>query len=126
MLNVQNLSQYLELYNQRQKLENYSDTVVQAFAYDAIWALALALNKTEEQIKTNISIPDCQGLNGYINITLDQFQYSNAKMSCYLKANLQATNFTGVTVSVQLILTCLLFWHHRFREQCSLTVMGQE
>ena len=100
MLNVQNLSQYLELYNQRQKLENYSDTAVQAFAYDAIWALALALNKTEEQIKTNISIPDCQDRNGYINITLDQFQYSNAKMSCYLKANLQATNFTGVTVSV--------------------------
>ncbi|KAL5493728.1 hypothetical protein EMCRGX_G014948 [Ephydatia muelleri] len=96
-----NLSQYLELYNQRQKLENYSDTVVHAFAYDAIWALALALNKTEEQIKTNISIPDCQGLNGYINITLDQFQYSNAKMSCYLKANLQATNFTGVTGAVQ-------------------------
>eukprot|EP00731_Ephydatia_muelleri_P010455 Em0005g1041a len=29
------------------------------------------------------------------------FQYSNAKMSCYLKANLQATNFTGVTGAVQ-------------------------
>ena len=100
LLNIQNLSQYLELYNQRQKNEKYSDTVVQAFAYDAIWALALALNKTEEQMKSNTSIPDCQGLNGYINITLDQFQYSNAKMSCYLKANLQATNFTGVTVSV--------------------------
>eukprot|EP00731_Ephydatia_muelleri_P010456 Em0005g1042a len=29
------------------------------------------------------------------------FQYSNAKMSCYLKANLLATNFTGVTGAVQ-------------------------
>ena len=80
---------------------NYSDTAAHTFAYDAIWALALALNKTEGQMKSNISIPDCQGLQGYTNISLDQFQYSNAKMSCYLKTNLQATNFTGVTVSVQ-------------------------
>ena len=56
MLNIQNLSQYLELYNQRQKNEKYSDTVVPAFAYDAIWALALALNKTEEQTLCQLNV----------------------------------------------------------------------
>ena len=92
------MSQYLQLYNEKRALNNYGNPVAQTFAYDAVWALALALNKTAEQIKSNTSIPKCQNLQGYANISLDHFQYNNAKLSCYLNSNLQETNFNGVSV----------------------------
>ena len=87
------------MYTQKRMLGSYGDTAAQTFAYDAVWTLALALNKTDEQIKSNASITKCKNLQGYTNITLDQFRYNNAQLSCLLKNNLQDTNFSGVSVS---------------------------
>ena len=95
---IQNVSQYMQLYNQKRILGSYSDTVVHTFAYDAVWALALALNKTAEQLKSNTSVPGCNNTQQYTNITLDQFRYNSSQLSCFLKSNLQATNFSGASV----------------------------
>ena len=100
---MQNTSQYLLLYNEKRKLKNYGDPAAHTFAYDAVWAMALALNKTAQQINSNTLIKKCQNLPGNVNISLDQFQYNNSKLSCYLNSNLQETNFNGVSVCVQYI-----------------------
>ena len=100
---MQNESQYLEMYEQKRTQGSYTYTFAHTFAYDAVWALALALNRTDEQLKSNTSIPQCKDLPGYTNITLDLFKYNNAKVACILKSNLDATNFVGVSVCALLI-----------------------
>ena len=113
-LHMQNSSQYLQMYNQKRTLGNYTNTFAHTFAYDAVWALALALNRTDELLKSNTSIPECQDLPGYTNITLDLFKYNNAKLACILKSNLNVTNFVGVSVRVLLyfnLCTCIYIMH---------------
>ncbi|KAL9965837.1 hypothetical protein ACROYT_G029691 [Oculina patagonica] len=60
------------------------------FAYDAVWAIALALNRTEEYLKENKSL-----------LSIDNFTYTNKVVMEYFKRSLEETNFTGVTGPVQ-------------------------
>ena len=69
-------------------------------AYDAIWAIALALNKTAAQLNTNGT--GCEYLNGALNVTLDKFTYDNARLACVLKNNLASTNFVGASVGINI------------------------
>ena len=44
-----------ELYSNRLKMTSYSYTDISSVAYDAVWALAIALNKTANQFKNTNS-----------------------------------------------------------------------
>ena len=123
---MQNESQYLQMYNQKRTLSNYTTTYAHTFAYDAVWALALALNRTDEQLKSNTSIPECQDLPGYTNITLDLLKYNNAKVACILKSNLNATNFVGVSVRALLYFNLCIYINNCFRDQYILMLMEPE
>lgn len=58
------------------------------FAYDAVWALAMALNRTEEYLRETKS-----------RLSIDSFTYANKEVMEYLNRSLEETNFAGVTVS---------------------------
>jgi len=58
------------------------------FAYDAVWTLAMALNRTEEYLRETKSW-----------LSIDNFTYSNTEVMEYFNRSLEETNFTGVTVS---------------------------
>ena len=75
---------------------------------------------------SNTSIPGCQDLPGYTNITLDLFKYNNAKVACILKSNLNATSFVGVSVRALLYLTFVFISINAFRTQYILTPMEPE
>ena len=62
------------------------------FTYDAVWTIALALNKTQEELEA-------------MNKSLEDFEYSNHPtvqndMSILIQKYMNETNFPGVSVSV--------------------------
>ena len=67
-------------------------------AYDAVWVLAIALNRTMTMVKTaNINGTGCENTTGSL-VPLEQFQYSNEMMGCLIQWNIQMTNISGVSV----------------------------
>ena len=96
----QTLAEFEQEYAMRAAMGRY-DTVDARFRiYDAMWALALALNETMTMVNTvnmNISETGCEAMEGSI-VPLDEFEYSNALMSCLIQWNIQRTNFSGVSV----------------------------
>ena len=103
ILFFQTTKKYMEIYIKKKKDEGYSDTIVHTLAFDAVWALAIALNRTASQLDEmdyrNSDLLECSKLQGSLNVSLDQFEYSNAQLACLLKKNMQRTLFDGVSVS---------------------------
>lgn len=61
-----------------------NDTDYKGFAYDAAWLVALALNRTAQQLGPNVS--------------LDSEPFGSKNFSELFKGNLLATELLGVTV----------------------------
>ena len=85
--------------------------------YDAIWILALALNKTLSMVEagnSSIAGTGCENATGSL-VPLEEFSYSNEKMGCLIQWNLQQTNFSGVSVSMHTCTSsCIMLqcsWH---------------
>ena len=67
--------------------------------YDALWALALALNETMTMVDSlNISGTGCEAMNGSL-VPLHRFDYANAMLGCLIQWSMQQTDFFGVSVS---------------------------
>jgi len=79
----------------------YTPGIVKGLSYDAIWALALALNRTQDMIRSNFNVSEigCDGLDGGL-VPLEQFNYSNGVMGCVIRWSLEQTNFSGLSVSL--------------------------
>ena len=86
---------------ERRALEGRFNIIERSYHnYDAIWALALALNRTMTMVdESDISGTGCEMMNGSL-VPLYEFDYSNALMGCLVQWNLQRTNFSGVVVYV--------------------------
>ena len=103
-------SQYF-LIEYRRRLENFTYTYVASFVYDAVWNLALALNKTASMLRwsksTIINTTNCEDdgkdLEG---LYLDDFTYNHTFIGCVIKWNIAQTNFSGVSVSP--LLHCII------------------
>ena len=65
---------------------NSPNKAYQTNGYDAMWALALALNKTENILKRNGS-------------TLSDFTYNNTMIRSILFDQISQTDFIGISVS---------------------------
>ena len=65
-------------------------------AYDAAWALAIALNITAAKIMSN-DVEGCEDEYGEL-LPLEEFQYSNDKMGCLMINSFFRVNFMGITV----------------------------
>ena len=71
---------------------------VETLAYDSVWTLAFALNRTMNMININDTL-DC----GPSPVPLEEFSYGNSSTACLIRRSLSATNFTGLSVSVDSI-----------------------
>ena len=92
------LGDFEEEYAVRAARGRYDTVDVRFRIYDALWALALALNETMTMVDDlNINGTGCETMPGAL-VPLDQFDYSNALMGCLIQWNLQRTNFSGVSV----------------------------
>jgi hypothetical protein len=79
-------------------MESYNVSDAGGRAYDAVWVLAIALNRTMTMVKTaNINGTGCENTTGSL-VPLEQFQYSNEMMGCLIQWNIQMTNISGVSV----------------------------
>ena len=66
--------------------------------YDAVWALAFALNRTRTMVdQGDISETGCAAEGSLV--PLNMFNYSNALLGCVIRWNIGETKFNGVTVS---------------------------
>ena len=86
----------------RKRADESQDVAYGGVAYDAIWILALALNKTLSMVEEGSSSvigTDCENATGWL-APLEEFSYDNEKMGCLIQWNLQRTNFSGVSVSI--------------------------
>ena len=78
------------------------DVAYGGLLYDVIWMLALALNKTLSMVEEgNSSVigTGCENATGWL-APLEEFFYDNEKMGCLIQRNIQQTNFSGVSVSI--------------------------
>ena len=92
--------QFDSMYTTRSAMLGYSPILLSGLAYDAVWVLALGLNRTQEMFLNNYNVSEigCDGLDGGL-VPLEQFNYSNGVMGCVMRWNLEQTNFSGVSVS---------------------------
>ena len=105
--------EYLRRLDMAAARDNVTFTFVAPIAYDAVWSLALALNKTNSMLawpkervvgKTNCQ-DDGIDLNGF---RLDNFTYNHSLVGCVVRWNLAQTNFVGVSVSNTTVYYCSL------------------
>ena len=101
---IQSSTEFIEKYHRRLPQSGYRISTVFVIAFDAMWTVARALNRTEEMRLTNTSrsdptLEECRHLPGEL-VPLNEFNYSNAFMGCVMKSNYQNTNFTGVSVRI--------------------------
>ena len=91
-------------------------------AYDVLWALAFALNRTMTMVESgDINGTDCQEAHGSL-VPLHEFTYENEMMGCLIKWSLHQTNFSGVTVCNTLSqLNCLeIFFMSMLTGSCNV------
>ena len=98
------MREYRERLNTAAAIQNnYTYTYVAAIAYDAVWSLALALNRTETMLswpkeriirETNCK-DDGKILEGF---QLDNFTFKHNFVGCVIRWNLLQTDFIGVGV----------------------------
>ncbi|XP_064391124.1 gamma-aminobutyric acid type B receptor subunit 2-like [Halichondria panicea] len=89
---------------------NYTYTLFATVAYDALWTLALALNRTNEMVgslerEEILNMTRCGGTDEETGVkwevvSLENFTYSNQLMGCIIRWNLEKTDFVGVSGKV--------------------------
>ena len=93
---------------EKQQASNYTYTSVATVAYDALWTLALALNRTNEMVQglsreEILNLTQCEGSDENSGtvweiVSLENFIYTNQLMGCIVRWNLERTDFVGVSV----------------------------
>ena len=97
-----------ELYEKRLEIaaqeNNYTFSFIAPIAYDAVWSLALALNRTitmlewqkDRIVQETRCKDDGKDLQGF---GLADFTYNHSFVGCVIRWSLTQTRFTGVSVS---------------------------
>ena len=93
--------EFLDMYKQKATKKKYIIQTGEAGpGFDAVWALATALNKTAAMVQSgNVSETGCEEHTEGDLVPLEHFNYSNGLMGCVIQWNLQNTNFLGASVS---------------------------
>ena len=98
-------------YKQRLVTQDYQDTINSYLAYDATWALALALNRSLATLRNKCGV----GVGGCGSDNSGMFIHNASDLFRLFHSNLQETDFLGVSVSIILYIYKLgtLFPHKR-------------
>lgn len=78
--------------------EGLSESILADYAFDAVWALALALDKASEMVASK-NDTSCEHVQGEL-LALEDFYYTNEKMGCILTQAFSEVSFTGASVSL--------------------------
>ena len=113
---MQGETQFTQIHSSAIKI-NGTLHFVEMLAYDSVWALALALNRTMNAISNNDTL-DC----GAPSLPLHQFSYGNSSTACIIRHSLRMTNFPGL--SVTLACTSILFFTIYLDMMCSILLQG--
>ena len=120
LLSIQTPAVFYTLYEERitepqTNISYYSHSSVATVAYDALWALALALNRTSEMVESLtreeiMNSTQCEGSDEKTSreweiVSLENFTYTNQLMGCIVRWNLERTDFVGVSVKLMSILS---------------------
>ena len=76
---------------------NLRPTSAPGLLYDAVWAMALTLQKVSDRVKMNDS-SGCDHFPGEL-VPLEEFDYQNELMGCLMRRTYYNVNFRGITVS---------------------------
>ena len=76
----------------------YEEQIEAPDAFDAVWALALALNNVSESL-CNENLGSCGRTNDSYNVPLEEYRFFNDRIECLMNRSLNATDFQGVSVS---------------------------
>ena len=98
----QSYNTFQRIYRQRLTNTGYNETYSAHIVYDAVWALAFALEKTIKRIEDN-NVTGCEEY-GNKTIPLSEWEYTCTTTSCILHQSLGETKFFGLSVSSFLIL----------------------
>lgn len=97
-------------YYRNSSFANFSYQIEAYSAFDAMWTLAIGLDKVQQAICAN----DTLGCNISNLISLENYRYYNDQIECMLNKTLGETEFNGVSVSLSLkfciTLSMLLFY----------------
>ena len=97
VLSIQSTDTFRLAYVQRVLTLGLIPDLTSPLAFDAVWSLAFALNRTMRKVAMGEE-GGCVGLEGDL-VPLENFTYHNKKMGCILKESIAETEFKGVTVS---------------------------
>ena len=95
---MQSYNSFWSEYQQRVKEGPYDEIYVGHIAYDATWALALALDEVTERIEGG-DFGSCEGNRNVTSLADFEYTDNNNTISCLLFQALNETNFEGLTVS---------------------------
>ncbi len=90
-------NKYLDLLKE-DRYSNYTPLNFFGSAYDAMWVVAYGLDLVDKWARNATIVPECEGYSGEL-VTLEQFNYTNEKMGCYLTRAFHEVNILGITVS---------------------------
>ena len=97
------------MYRKRLESTNYTYSFSGSLAYDGLWSLAFALNKTNTMLQSMtreevLNITGCAAIHWEL-ILLENFTNDNELMGCVIRWNLQRTDFVGVSVHLASLYT---------------------
>ena len=93
----QSYNEFQKIYHQRLGNTGYNEAYSAHIVYDAVWALAFALERTIKRIEDN-NVTGCEHY-GNETISLSEWEYTCTTTSCILHQSLGETNFFGLSVS---------------------------
>ena len=103
---TQTAGEFEALYREETTDDGETYTFLAALAYDAVWALAQALNNVQEMIETGDLSESGSGIEhgcekdqGQL-VPLHEFSYRNSLMGCLIRRSIQDVTFMGVSVSI--------------------------
>ena len=83
--------------------ESYTPLNFYGNAYDAMWAIAFGLHTVDMWAREGKRADECDSLPGEL-LTLNNFNYTNERMGCFMRKAFHEIHFTGITVRIKFAL----------------------
>ena len=81
------------------RYQNYTPLNFYGNAYDAMWVIAYGLHKVDMWAQNRTTDSDCESNYPGELVRLSDFNYTNQRMSCYMRKAFHAVDIVGITVS---------------------------
>ena len=94
------------------RYRNYTPLNFYGNAYDAMWVIAYGLHKVDMWAQNGITDSDCESNYPGQLVRLRNFNYTNQRMSCYMRKAFHAVDIVGITVSCYTYYICTVTYSY--------------